>query len=158
MAAKWYRAQRGNHLSSWQRCTDSTATHTSWKRVCNFKTHDVLFSFCFPSFFPPFFHPCFLSFFLPSLPHRYKEVCKYNFNSPGYSSGTGHFTQVVWKGSTTLGMGKATDSSGRCTYVVARYRPAGNVNTALHFKNNVAKGSFNGGICRHGREWGRRRR
>jgi uncharacterized protein YkwD len=29
----------------------------------------------------------------------YNEISKYNFNSPGFSSGTGHFTQVVWKNS-----------------------------------------------------------
>ena len=37
----------------------------------------------------------------------------------------GHFTQVVWKGSEELGIGKAADSKGR-VYVVANYAPAGN--------------------------------
>jgi len=39
----------------------------------------------------------------------------YDFNNPGYSSGIGHFTQVVWKSSTKLGCG----ISG--VYVVCRY-------------------------------------
>ena len=42
-----------------------------------------------------------------------------------------------------LGIGKAV--SGRCTFVVARYSPAGNVRN--DYKNNVAKGSFNEGSC-----------
>lgn len=68
----------------------------------------------------------------------YKEVCQYNFNNPGFGYGTGHFTQVVWRKSVKLGMGSAT--SGRCTYVVSRYGPAGNMMS--DFSNNVAKGSF----------------
>ncbi|KAI0138801.1 SCP-like extracellular protein [Pestalotiopsis sp. NC0098] len=37
----------------------------------------------------------------------------------------GHYTQVVWKDTTAVGMGSATGSDG-ATYVVARYAPAGN--------------------------------
>ncbi|KAI5457508.1 CAP domain-containing protein [Mariannaea sp. PMI_226] len=37
----------------------------------------------------------------------------------------GHYTQVVWKDTTKVGMGLATDSNG-ATYVVARYSPPGN--------------------------------
>ena len=48
----------------------------------------------------------------------------------------GHFTQVVWKGSEELGIGKATDSKGR-VYVVANYRPAGNY--IGNFATNVSK-------------------
>ena len=53
----------------------------------------------------------------------YEEVNDpgYDFNNPGFSSGTGHFTQVVWKGSTKLGVGY---SKG---WVCARYYPAGNM-------------------------------
>ena len=38
--------------------------------------------------------------------HRYKEVCKFNFNNPGWGYRTGHFTQVVWEKSVELGIGK----------------------------------------------------
>lgn len=54
----------------------------------------------------------------------YEEVNNpgYNFNRPGYTSGVGHFTQIVWKGSTKLGCGV----SG--VYVVCRYcEVAGNM-------------------------------
>ena len=39
----------------------------------------------------------------------YDELYKpgYNFNNPGWSPGVGHFTQVVWKGTTELGIGVA---------------------------------------------------
>ena len=49
----------------------------------------------------------------------------YDFNEPGFgwgsNYGTGHFTQVVWKGSTKLGCGV----SGM--YMTCRYGPAGNM-------------------------------
>ncbi|KAK1976895.1 CAP domain-containing protein [Colletotrichum cereale] len=38
--------------------------------------------------------------------------------------GFGHYTQVVWKSTTKVGMALATNSQG--TYVVARYSPPGN--------------------------------
>ena len=46
----------------------------------------------------------------------------------------GHFTQVVWKGSEKLGVGKVTGSNG-WTYVVANYHPPGNY--ANKFRENV---------------------
>ena len=65
----------------------------------------------------------------------YDEVGQYNFRRPGFQSNTGHFTQVVWKDSKELGMGRASTRDGRLTFVVGRYRPAGNV--MAHFDNNV---------------------
>jgi len=81
--------------------------------------------------------------------HRYDEVCQYNFNKHRYQSGLGHFTQIIWKASTELGIGKYTGRSGRwtCTYIVARYKDAGNVNSARYFKSNVSKGSFRKSYC-----------
>nr|QNH72478.1 toxin candidate TRINITY_DN3491_c0_g1_i1 [Ceriantheomorphe brasiliensis] len=74
----------------------------------------------------------------------YNEVCKpgYNFNYGRYTSGTGHFTQVVWAGSLELGVGRATTKRGRmtCTYVVGRYRKAGNMMS--RFRENVKQGGF----------------
>lgn len=55
----------------------------------------------------------------------YDEESLYDYGRPGYSDATGHFTQVVWKGTSKLGIAKAT--SNGCTYVVARYSPSGNV-------------------------------
>ncbi len=41
------------------------------------------------------------------------------------SSQSGHFTQLVWRGSRLLGVGLASDGKGK-TVVVANYDPAGN--------------------------------
>ena len=65
---------------------------------------------------------------------RYHEVCDYSFHDSKPNSGkvTGHFTQVVWKPSKEFGIGYATGvdqrhSDVKCVYVVARYKPAGNI-------------------------------
>lgn len=63
----------------------------------------------------------------------YNEVSKYNYSSPGFSMATGHFTQVVWKGSTALGCGAAQGTKTinnvkyNAFYVVCQYSPAGNI-------------------------------
>ena len=59
--------------------------------------------------------------------NRYDEYKDYNFSRGGWQSGTGHFTQVVWKSTKELGMGRAKTADGKQTYVVGRYRPAGNI-------------------------------
>jgi glioma pathogenesis-related protein 2 len=57
----------------------------------------------------------------------YDEIKDYNFNRPGFSMSTGHFTQVVWKSTTKLGMGIGFADGGRKVIVVAQYGPAGNM-------------------------------
>ena len=49
----------------------------------------------------------------------YNEVTDpgYDFETGGYQSGTGHFTQVVWKSSTKLGMAHAASANGWIYYV-----------------------------------------
>ena len=71
----------------------------------------------------------------------------YDFESSSWHGGTGHFTQVVWKGSTVLGIGKADGQRQgmKCTYYVARYKPAGNF--VGQMKQNVLKGSFQQSYC-----------
>lgn len=78
---------------------------------------------------------------------RYDEVCDYNFNDQKFSNATGHFTQLVWKESTQLGIGFAKGSFtfkgghfDNCLFVVARYKKAGNTKGA--FQQNVRKGKF----------------
>ncbi|XP_015212668.1 GLI pathogenesis-related 2, like [Lepisosteus oculatus] len=66
----------------------------------------------------------------------YSEIKNYNYNCPGFSSGTGHFTAMVWKSSRELGVGKATATDGS-TFVVARYSPAGNIVNQGQFEENV---------------------
>uniref|UniRef100_A0A3P9MK07 SCP domain-containing protein n=1 Tax=Oryzias latipes TaxID=8090 RepID=A0A3P9MK07_ORYLA len=65
----------------------------------------------------------------------YSEIKDYNFKKSGSQSGTGHFTQVVWKESKELGLGMATD--GRMAFVVGQYRPPGNFTNPGQFEANV---------------------
>lgn len=55
----------------------------------------------------------------------YGEVKDYNFANPGFSAATGHFTCLVWKATTHIGIGKA--SVGNYTVVCANYWPQGNI-------------------------------
>ena len=57
----------------------------------------------------------------------YSEIKDYNFNNPAITDPTGHFTQLVWKGSTTLGIGYAFTPDRQTVYVVAQYTPQGNI-------------------------------
>ena len=61
----------------------------------------------------------------------YNEVEFYDFENPGFSGATGHFTQVVWKGTEKLGCGIAGD------FVVCRYSPSGNITNPGFFAANV---------------------
>ncbi|BFF89659.1 Golgi-associated plant pathogenesis-related protein 1-like [Drosophila madeirensis] len=65
----------------------------------------------------------------------YDEISLYNYNKPGFSMETGHFTALVWKASTKLGIGKETKSG--VNYVVARYQPSPNV--LGEFEQNVPR-------------------
>eukprot|EP01006_Ploeotia_vitrea_P006278 TRINITY_DN12705_c0_g1_i1.p1 TRINITY_DN12705_c0_g1~~TRINITY_DN12705_c0_g1_i1.p1 ORF type:complete len:604 (+),score=64.79 TRINITY_DN12705_c0_g1_i1:44-1855(+) len=54
-----------------------------------------------------------------------------------YTPGVGnHFSQVMWKGTRQLGIGVAVNKRGQY-YVVARYRPPGNVGLPSTFPDNV---------------------
>lgn len=57
----------------------------------------------------------------------YDEIKYYDYNNPGFSGSTGHFTQVVWKSSTEVGCGIKNCGSTWGDYVICSYKPAGNV-------------------------------
>ncbi len=71
----------------------------------------------------------------------YREEPKYNYNKGAYQSGAGHFTQIVWKGTTEIGCGYKTDCNNLRQYgggvFVCQYNPAGNITNAGYFKANV---------------------
>jgi len=69
----------------------------------------------------------------------YNEIKDYNFNKPGFSSSTGHFTQVVWKDTDEIGVGVAYDGNGTC-FCVANYKPPGNFQG--EFEQNVQRKRF----------------
>lgn len=55
----------------------------------------------------------------------YDEIKDYDFDAPGFSASTGHFTQLVWNQSVQIGTGVAT-KNGK-TFVVQQYKPPGNM-------------------------------
>jgi len=54
----------------------------------------------------------------------YNEYKKYDYRSRSYQPGTGHFTQVIWKGSQEVGFAQAKGTS--MNFAVAMYYPPGN--------------------------------
>lgn len=66
----------------------------------------------------------------------YAEEPDYDYSGTGNVMKAGHFTQVVWKGSEELGIGKALDKKGKLL-VVCNYRPSGNM--MGRFADNVAR-------------------
>lgn len=66
-----------------------------------------------------------------------EERKSYNFDNGGFSSGTGHFTQVVWKDTKKVGCGQWSECSGLGVYVVCNYDPPGNYNN--DYAKNVGK-------------------
>lgn len=74
----------------------------------------------------------------------YGEICYYDFSNPGFSLSTGHYTQVVWKGTKFVGCGYTECKNGVKPYkgykagiMVCEYYPPGNVLTL--FDDNVQK-------------------
>ncbi|XP_028392284.1 cell wall protein PRY3-like isoform X2 [Dendronephthya gigantea] len=64
----------------------------------------------------------------------YNEVKKYDFNKPGYSKETGHFTAMVWSATEIFAVGEEGQADGNF-YVVAEYDPRGNMDGG--FAENV---------------------
>ena len=57
----------------------------------------------------------------------YNEEPLYDYDNPGFSSETGHFTQVVWKGTLQVGCGYKSGCAGGWPNVwVCQYDPPGN--------------------------------
>ncbi|KAK6516062.1 hypothetical protein TWF506_005975 [Arthrobotrys conoides] len=68
----------------------------------------------------------------------YNEVSKYNFNKPGFSSETGHFTAVVWKNTKQIGCAYVKNCAGGLPNMLfCEYSPPGNVLPVANFRTNV---------------------
>ena len=51
----------------------------------------------------------------------------YDFNNQGFGMDTGHFTQLVWKGTKKLGCASSQASETSNRYVVCNFDPPGNM-------------------------------
>ena len=71
----------------------------------------------------------------------YNEVKDYDYSHPGFNHKTGHFTQVVWVGSTGLGCGEAKGKmmGYNMSFWACQYCPAGNMNMPGYFEKNVLR-------------------
>ncbi|KAL3078926.1 hypothetical protein niasHS_014708 [Heterodera schachtii] len=88
----------------------------------------------------------------------YAENRKYEYDSPGWQEGTNYFTQIVWKSTREVGVGRSTmrsfpqqmekdekitnghsEEALKKVVVIAFYRPAGNSNRSGQFELNVPK-------------------
>ncbi|GJJ74800.1 hypothetical protein EMPS_07158 [Entomortierella parvispora] len=70
----------------------------------------------------------------------YNEVKSYNYNRPGFSGATGHFTQVVWKATTQVGCAKRFCQNSNWTIYICEYSAPGNIvspPTNEYFRKNV---------------------
>lgn len=69
------------------------------------------------------------------------ESKQFNFADPGFTESTGHFSQMIWKSTTSIGCGrtKCGDISGNERavgwYVVCSYWPRGNI--VSEFETNI---------------------
>ena len=80
----------------------------------------------------------------------YKEIADYDFEEATFKKGTGHFTQVIWRGSAALGVALATYQDDKWTkaVVVANYSPGGNIKG--FFKDHVREPlTWRQGLGRH---------
>ena len=55
---------------------------------------------------------------------------------------------MVWKATEEIGVGRAFGSKWgmNCTFIVARYRPKGNIDSETAFKDNVEQGTFDSAV------------
>lgn len=63
----------------------------------------------------------------------YNESFQYDYSRPGYNPLTLNFTAMIWKASTSVGIGSYT--SNNLTSIVAKFDPAGNIKEG--FRENV---------------------
>ncbi|XP_032236704.2 Golgi-associated plant pathogenesis-related protein 1 [Nematostella vectensis] len=69
----------------------------------------------------------------------YKEQAKYNYDSPGFSFSTGHFSLMVWNASRQLGGAWARNTTSGRSYVVFKYNPLGNSGGSSEYEKNVLR-------------------
>ncbi|GFY72378.1 golgi-associated plant pathogenesis-related protein 1 [Trichonephila inaurata madagascariensis] len=76
----------------------------------------------------------------------YLEIKNYSFAEPRWRRGAFHFSQLVWRNTTNIGIGIAPVPGEPRLFIVVRYFPTGNSNFPGEFEKNVrpriSKGSL----------------
>ncbi|KAG9066657.1 hypothetical protein KI688_012565 [Linnemannia hyalina] len=119
-----YRARHGAKPLKWN--TKAAAFGDNWIQACQFKHSGGKYGENLAAGYKNF---------KTGIDAWYNEVSKYNYKNPGFSMATGHFTQVVWKGSKTVGCAKKFCPGSNWTIYICNYDPPGNYQG--EFKKNV---------------------
>ncbi|KAG6013705.1 hypothetical protein E4U54_006423 [Claviceps lovelessii] len=113
---------RGQHSASplvWDNALASSSQ--TWANTCNFRHDSAGENLAYKT------NPQFWGEFVNMWGSERKQ---YNFDKPDFSAATGHFTQVVWKNTQSVGCAwnKCNGGDGKAIgyYVVCRYSPPGN--------------------------------
>lgn len=134
-AHNFYRSEHNASSLTWN--TTSAKTATSWSSGCEFKHsggptgENLAAGYANAS---------------ASVDAWGLERESYNWKKPGFSEATGHFTQLVWSNTTSVGCGRTSCQGKGDTpgfYVVCEYWPAGNIvgDNNQYFVDNVKKQS-----------------
>lgn len=67
----------------------------------------------------------------------YEERKYYDYDKPGWSKSTYHFSQLIWRSSSEIGVGVQKFEKKNCVAVVVNYKPCGNDNLPGEYKKNV---------------------
>ncbi|KAF9929935.1 hypothetical protein FBU30_001094 [Linnemannia zychae] len=123
----YYRSLHGAPPLSWN--WDAANFGENWLQKCNFQHSHGRFGENLAAGY---------SDFPAAIKAWYDEVSQYDFNNPGFSSRTGHFTQVVWKGTRSVGCAKRACPSW--TIYICDYDPPGNIVSwdNGYFRDNVS--------------------
>ena len=63
----------------------------------------------------------------------YNQIINYDFQRPKINGQNRYFVQLVWRGTTEVGIGKVTEpGSNGMTYVVAFFNPAGDTGMYIY--------------------------
>uniref|UniRef100_A0A1I8C1U4 SCP domain-containing protein n=1 Tax=Meloidogyne hapla TaxID=6305 RepID=A0A1I8C1U4_MELHA len=65
------------------------------------------------------------------------EARHFDFSRPSWSQECRHFTQMIWRGSTEMGVARHWETATDCMAIVVFYRPSGNCNLPGEFSANL---------------------
>ena len=78
----------------------------------------------------------------------YNQIMNYDFQRPKINSQNRYFVQLVWRGTTEVGIGKVTEPGPNgMTYIVAFFNPAGDTEDGIQYNVLPVTGKLNEYIC-----------